>query len=380
MSDLRWRLRFGDRPASMEEMGRVEEITIEQEIDMIWQASIRLTLCMDDRGRWRQGPRSLAQPFDRVRIEVGVDRRFVPLIDGPVARIDAGVDSRPGQSSLTLVVRDDSALLNRDDDVEVFENRADHEVAREIFGRFPSIIADTRIETTEGTPPATVRRETPMRFLRKLARVHGFHAYVLPGEEPGSSIGCFRPRRQEGSGLPPLVAAGQGRNLVDVTFRDDPELPIRSRTRTLRLDDASAESWERSSTDRQLLQDLPTLPPGTQPGLRRLDPQDAVREDGDVTTQGRAEARRWSNHVEGRLVPGCYPAALRPYETVQIRAGTLPWSGSWVLTRVVHTLTPGAWTQQFEAESDGLHDLDAAPLTGPGGGLSVDAAADLSLF
>ena len=74
---------FDDQPAPRAHLERVEEINVEQEIDMAWEARIRFQIKMDERGRW-EGEQTLTEPFSRMRIDVRVNQGFVPLIDGPV--------------------------------------------------------------------------------------------------------------------------------------------------------------------------------------------------------------------------------------------------------------------------------------------------------
>jgi hypothetical protein len=106
MGNTRFRIWFGDRAASEEELTRIEEIEVTQEMDAFWEARLRLALCLDANGRWLHWPGDTAQAFSRVRIEIDIGNgRFVPLIDGPLVNIDAGLDSQPGRSTATMVVR-----------------------------------------------------------------------------------------------------------------------------------------------------------------------------------------------------------------------------------------------------------------------------------
>src|SRR5262245_47503571 len=107
MPDFGFRMHFGNRPAKEEELGRIEEIVVEQEMDMAWEARIRMYLCLDEDGNWQHSPEEFAKPFSRVRVELGAGSSFTPLIDGPVASYQTALDSQPGRSSVTLVVRDD---------------------------------------------------------------------------------------------------------------------------------------------------------------------------------------------------------------------------------------------------------------------------------
>ena len=91
MGDVRFRVWFGDRAASADELARIEEINVTQEMDAFWEAHLRMSMCLDPSGAWQHWPGDVAAPFSRVRIELDIGMgRFVPLIDGPL--ID-----RPGE-------------------------------------------------------------------------------------------------------------------------------------------------------------------------------------------------------------------------------------------------------------------------------------------
>jgi hypothetical protein len=325
MRAFAYRVRFGDRPATQEELDRVEEIEVEQEADMAWEARIKLFLCVGEDGRWRHGAHEFTEPFARVRVEIGVDGAFTPLIDGPVAGYDTDLDALPGRSAVTVVVRDDSVLLNRDEEVEVFRDRADHDLARELFGRFPEI-ADRRVEPTGGAQPASVRRGTVMQFLRDLARAHGYHAYVLPGAEPGRSVGCFLPDPSEPAGLPPLVLMGAERNLASLEVREDSESPERTEARSLSIADQRVTGASTSHQDVELLRPLPAIAENDA-ALRLVRPEDVDRDDPTPRTRAQATRAALAYRATGRVVPGCYPGILAPYQRVRVRAGDLPHSG-----------------------------------------------------
>jgi hypothetical protein len=379
MAGLAFRLFFGERPATRAELETIEEIEVEQEMDMAWEARIRLSLCLDEKGRWKRRPQEFTEPFSRVRVELRVSDVFAPLIDGPVARYDTALDSRPGRSTVTLVVRDDSVLMNREEASEVFEGRSDDAIARAVFGRFP-FIGDTRIEPTRGERAAVALRGTAIQYLRELAHAHGYHAYVLPGDRAGRSVGCFLPDPAEPGDLPRLVLMGSGRNVLELEVHEDAESPETSRARTLRLRDQQTVSAQTGVGDLTLVRPLPPLP-GLVAAKRLVRPEENDREDPE--TRARASARRaaYAYRASGKLVPGCYPAALVPYQRVAVEVGDLPLSGEWLITKVTHRITPDVYVQEFEAKCDSRQDTaaNAAPTAG-GAGLPVDFSTSISVF
>lgn len=383
MADMRFRLWFGERAASAEELARVEQIEVTQEMDACWEAHVRMALCLDANGTWQHWPGDTAAPFSRVRIEIDLGSgRFVPLIDGPLAGVDAGLDAQPGRSTATLVVRDDSAFLDRDEEAEgPFENKSDSEVVQTLFGRFSQVIGETRIPPTQGTPATTTRRGTVLTFLRGLARHNGRHAYVLPAEQQGGkSIGCFLPDPGEPADLPALVMIGIARNLADAEVTEDPRGPERTRSRVLRLNDQGVTTFETSAQDLGLMRDLPATPADLTP-RRLLHPADNHREDPSAAVGAQARRRGYVYHLRSRVVPGCYGAVLTPYRKVRVDAGATPYSGDYLITRVVHRITPSLYTQELEAKTDSTSTVrGAAVAEALGGGLHVSVSASVGIF
>jgi phage protein D len=377
MSIASYRIYFGDRAATQIELDRIEEIVVEQEIDMAWEARLKLALCLDDRGRWQQHADEFAEPFSRVRIEIKLgDGDFEPLIDGPVAGYDSELDSQPGSSTVTLVVRDDSVLMNREEAVEQFVSMTDDAIARQVFEAMPQI-ARVRVEATSTTHPVTVRRATPIQFLRKLARANGYHAYVLPGDSPGASIGCFLPDPDDPADLPVMTLLGEDRNLTDITVRQDNESPERSRAYGLRITDQEVTGAQRSSRDLTLMRQLPAID-DDQSAIRLVRPEDSVDDDAETAADAQTRRASYAYQLTGRLMVACYGAVLAPYQKVTLRAGNLRISGDYLLTKVTHRITTAAYTQEFEAKGDSRSQPESA--AAGSGGLSVDLSASISVF
>ena len=102
MAEQRFRVWFGESAASEDQLRRIEDIEVTQEMDAIWEARMRMVLCLDANGAWLHWPGDTSEPFSRVRIELDIgDGRFIPLIDGPLVSIDAALDSQPGRSTAT---------------------------------------------------------------------------------------------------------------------------------------------------------------------------------------------------------------------------------------------------------------------------------------
>jgi hypothetical protein len=338
-------------------LGRVETITVDQEVDMPWEARIEFPICLDDNGAWSQQDVDFFDSFGRVRIEArAAGEPFAALIDGPVVGIETRMSFAPNESSVAVVVQDDSILLNREEKARQFEGKLDHEVAKLLFCSVGDVIADTDLEPVPPPPsgrPFVSHRGTQMELLRKLARRQGKHAFVLPGPEPGKSIGVFKQFPSKLSGLPPLVLLGPGRNAQDLEVVLDAQSPAGVSTAVLRLTDKQVLTGASSFAKRRLLGDKPILDPApgrpSAPERAALKPVRPIGDTVDLDAAAEAEADRleYAFEASGSIIEGCYPGVLAPYRLVQVLAGGTPLSGNYVITQVSHTLGRSTYTQSF---------------------------------
>ena len=381
MPGQRFRVWFGERAASEDELERIEQIDVTQEMDALWEAHLRMALCLDANGAWLHWPGDTSTPFSRVRVELdNGSGRFAPLIDGPLVSIDASLDSQPGHSTATIVVRDDSAFLNRDEETEPpFEHRRASEIAEELFGRFAQV-RTTRIDATQLTPETTTRRGTVLQFLKDLARDNDRHAYVLPGDTPGASIGCFLADPAASTDLPPLVLIGDGRNLSSASVTQDPNGGERTQAQVLRVNDQGVTTFETSAQDLGLMRDLPALPADLTP-RRLLHPSDNTREDPAAAATAQARRAGYVYKLTSHVIPGCYAGVLAPYQKVRVDAGATPYSGDYLITKVVHHITPSLYTQELEAKTNSVTAVSGAAVAESlGGGLQLSVSASVGIF
>jgi hypothetical protein len=382
MGDTRFRVWFGDRPASEEELARIEEIEVTQEMDAFWEARLRMVLCLDEKGSWLHWPGETAKAFSHVRIELDIGNgRFVPLIDGPLISIDAGLDAQPGRSTATMVVRDDGVFLNRDEVVKPpFENRRHSDIVEEVFDLFKEQIKVPRIKATKAILKTTCWRGTAFQFLRELAWLNDRHVYILPGEEPGASIGCFLPDPEGAPDLPPLVMIGDNRSLANATITEEPDGAEITQARVLRADDQDITIFEAGAADLGLMRELPAVPADMTP-RRLLPPWDNTAEDPEAAVTARVRRNGYTYRLSGEIVPGCYGAVLTPYLKVRVDAGKTLYSGDYLITQVIHRITPSLYTQRLEAKADSLTEVSGAQVAEAlGGGLKLSVSSSVEIF
>ena len=188
-----FRLFFDNEAADEARQDMFDEIRVDQSIGMATEAELTVNLMVDSEGVWSDVADDWTQPFARVRVEVKArSGEFVPLIDGPVVAQFFDLNSAPNQSRLVLTVNDDSVLLNRQEQVVLFEDMTASDIAQKVFadeGLTPDV--DTVAASGSTLDRVVVQRGTAMNLLRDIARRHGMYVYVKPGDVPGQSIGVF---------------------------------------------------------------------------------------------------------------------------------------------------------------------------------------------
>lgn len=354
MPSVEYKIHFNNDPATRRQLDRIGEITVEQEVDMAWEARIEFPACVDENGNWTGEDEDFMRSFSRVRIEIkNGTAPFVPLIDGPVVKSYDQRSSQPGQSSITLHVQDDSVYLNREENVELFEG-SDQEIAEQILGNIEQIhTVDVESESSaeSGTgsslTPVVVQRGTAINILRFLAKRQGKHVYVLPGENPGESIGCFRSFPAQPDGLPQLVLLGSNRNFETFNSRYDAQRPSRVRASTLSITDKSITTSTSRFSDIERLGDEQPFENESDTSTHILPPRQGESVDLDQAVSSQAADLSHAFEVTGNVIGRCYTGVLRPYRVVTVIAGNTKLSGDYEIRRVTHTLTRSDYSQSF---------------------------------
>jgi hypothetical protein len=284
---------------------------------------------------------------------------FLPLIDGPIVGFDSDRRSAPGQSVVTVIVNDDSALLSRDASVASYPaGLKDSEIAQRIFGDYPEI-ASTEIEDTPPPPasqqPEARRRGTDMQFLRELARRNNFACGVAPGAQPSSSIGIFHTRPVFSEEPPPLVLLGRDRNIETFDVKLNAHAQSNVVASTLSFSDKATVT--RSSQVRDLgIAGQEQLPPGS-------------GETVDLQHRVDSAAERSSRAFEatGSVRQGCYDGILAPLHPVTVQLGTTRTGGTYTIEKVTHRLGRSEYAQDFTLVTDQLSESAAGSSLVPAG-------------
>lgn len=343
-----FRVFINDEGADEDTVARFTAVQVDQAIGMAAEAELRMEMSADAGGNWTDLEGDLAQPMQRVRVEVRVGNGdFVPLIDGPVVMHRFDFSSTPDRSTMTLIAQDDSVLLNQDEAVELFEDTS------------PDAIATTLMESAgleveaESVPDAgssltryTVRRGTAMFLLKELARRHGMFVYVRPGEQPGKSVGVFsRPKLTAGD-LPELLVMGATRNVNQITLEFDALRPMTAGASVVRVSDKAVLTSEATAPDLTPLADTPVHDLLT-PARILLARTREEETDLDAATQAAVNTSSWAYTARGEVVADIYAGVLRPHEVVRLAGVGASFAGDYLISRVTHVLNSEKYLQRF---------------------------------
>ena len=342
------RLFLNDTPASEEQLAVFGAIRVDQGIGMAAEAELDLPVGTNDAGAWQLLEDDFAAAFARIRVEVKVgDGEFVALIDGPVVAQRFQLDAAPEASQMTLVVHDDSVLMNRDEAVVLFEDMSASEIASQLFS---AAGFEARVDKLPAAGGAYLRqvlqRGTPMQLLRRLASEHGCFAYVEPGMASGRSVGVFQRPLPADDALPELVLLGPQRNIGRFTAEFDALRPQAPQAANVLGSDLSVVSATGDAA--------PSTAMGEHAAFQVLTPArtllGATREeqaDLDAATAAGADLSSWAWTAEGEVQADGYAGVLRPYRKITVSGVGGHLSGDYLISRVNHQIGDAGYRQQF---------------------------------
>lgn len=382
MGAIEYKMWIDGKSATQKQLDSVDEIVVDQAVDRAWEAHIKVPVCVNDKGKWDGEGEAWMKTFTPVRIEVnGGNGKFVPVIDGPVVALNSSRSAEPGRSVVTIVVHDDSALLNRETKVDVQRGKTDGDLARQIFSNAnlkPQI--DDTAPQPNSTSDAAVQTLTPMAYLRELVRRHpGWHAYVLPGEKPGKSIGCFKKFPTDTDGLPEMVLLGADRNIGTFNVNHNGQTACSTIGATLAIDHGRVVYTTSSVTEPTLMGNAAPSASGAPPATCRVRPGVSDRVDLEEVTKGATANAALSLEATGSIVPFCYPAVLSPYRWVLVKISDSQFSSKYLITRVTHMLTHSLYTQTFTMRGNGVTVAAGGSPAGPQASANLGISINLQL-
>jgi len=358
MATIEYTVFFDNKQADQTLLDKVDEVKVTQQVDQAWEARLKVPVCVNNDGKWDGEDEAWMRPYNRVRVEVKLDNAApVPLIDGPVVGFEGERSTTPGKSVVTIVVHDDTAFLNREDELAFYETGSDSDIAQQILSKATDITGPIDVDDTPAQPDnpssVVVQRGTKMQILRSLAARHRrWHAYVLPGPAAGQSVRAFKEYPTKPNGLPALVLLGLDRNLASFNATNNHSTPRDVTASSLTIKDKNIVTRSASYSDATLVGGEAANKDNRKRSTYRLPPGQNDSVDLDSAVQGEVDRASYSISATGSVMPFCYTGVLSPYRAVDVVISDSPYSSTYIITRVVHNLTRSVYTQEFSAVSN----------------------------
>jgi len=334
-----------------EELGNLKEIIVDQEIDIAWEARLTFYLFLDDKGKWSSETDEMIKSFTRIRIEIQAEgKSFVPLIDGPIVGYEIQMSSEPGESTVVIVVQDDSVFLNLDDEIVKYEKMTDDLIVQQIFVNYsliPEIERQNFKKSSINPPLDYVQRSTSIKVLKNLAKRQGMVTYVLPGQIPGKSIGCFCNLPTQPGNLASLILLGPERNIETFFVKHNALKTSKFEASSMQIANKQIKSSLSNMSKIPLLGDDLGSESTRELPTRRLPPYQDELVDLDNAVLAEAKYSSYSIQAEGKVLNSKYPDILRPYQVVSVYGVKPTVGGYFLIMGVTHNITPSQYNQSF---------------------------------
>lgn len=358
MPGITYTVLINNAPASAEVFEAIKEIQVENNGDMADVFRLRLAIGMSDQVDWTVLEDDPFQPLTPVAIRMQVGSGLSePLISGYVTSQRVEISNEPGQSFLEVVGMDATVLMNLEEKIAAWPNMADSDIATAIFSQYgfvPDVEQSQPVR--QELDVTTIQRGTDIRFLRRLAARNGFVCYVESDPLLNTDVGHFlRPNLQGRAQGVLSVSFSADTNVSSFNARYEMLRPTTARSsdvdiRSKSVQNGQAQSVSDNALGQEGLLDRLTQQPVVLPGKTGL------ASTGELQTlcQSVVDRSAWAIIAEGELNTAVYEGILRAHRTVNVRGAGHLYSGTYYVSRVLHTFSGEGYTQRFELRRNAI--------------------------
>lgn len=328
------------------------EVELDEELAALCRVSLALLLQPD--GRWTHLDDERLAPWQSLSVSAGLDGEDDEVFSGYLTHVRPDFGEGLERCRLELWGMDASVLLDRDDVLRDWPNKKDSDIAQEVFRAhgLEADVTDTGVVHDEEVS-TIIQRETDMQFLQRLALRNGFACHV-EGRRGSFGPPLFPAGRQ------PVLAVHFGADTNVIRFALEVDALAPATVAVAQVDRLTKEVLDVSSgAHRQPTSGAAPLarylPPGASPGVVQLGRVVTTGSaEMDALCAGLSERGAWFVTGEGELDSHRYGAVLKPRRTVVVKGIGETHSGTYVVSRVRHSFTPGGYTQVFGVKRDAL--------------------------
>jgi hypothetical protein len=279
----------------------------------------------------------ILEPFTRVVIGVILGASPEVLIDGVIDHHQITPSQEPGMSTLTVMGKDLTTMLDLEEKNEAHRNQPDFLIVTKIIANYAQYGLLPQVTPTTDVPIELQRiprqHETDLRFIQRLASRNGFVFYIEPVTFNVNKA-YWGPEIRGGIPQPALTMnMGASTNIKSLNFSHDALASV-----------GTQGSFVEPITKISI--PIPSLPSLRLPPLVASPaPVAAVTRSPDsVTAQGELDTVRYGN-------------VLRSRQLVGLRGVGFDYNGNYYLRRVTHTISRGTYTQSFTLSREGTGTL-----------------------
>jgi phage protein D len=371
MAALSYTLTIDGRPAPGQVIEAIEELEVDDSLDRASAFRIHMAIGSTLDSDWDILADDLFRPLTpvTVRLDAGPGPGDV-LITGYVTAVDVVLDEQPGASSLEIVGMDASVRMNLQEKIRAWPNLSDGDIARKIFQEHdlePRVTSTS--PTRSETEVTTLQRSTDIRFLHRLAARSGCAVHVETDPRRGVETGVFAPLDLSAAAQGTLsVRFGDATNVERFTAHYEMLRPTAAESGGVGIAGRTVERGKVSSASETRLGRAGTLEAVTPSPLVR--PSGSGLDDAgelDRYCQGVTDQSTWAVVASGSLHAAAYGKALRARRPVNVRGAGGLYSGTYMVSRVVHTFQSESYRQEFELIRNALQPTGAESLADTAG-------------
>ncbi len=349
------------RPAPLDALGALSKVVVMNDSENGDGFQITFTLGKDKAADYSLLRGGSLDPFNRVIIGVVMGVMPEVLIDGIITHHQLQPSNDPGKSTLTVMGRDVSVMLNLEDKNDKYENQPDFVIATRLIAGYAQYGLVPAVTPTADIPIMLQRiprqSETDFRFIERMAKRNGFVFYIEPTTF-GVNKAYFGPENRLSLPQPALnMNMGEFTNIKTLNFSNDAMAPV-----------GSKGSFVEPITKISL--PIPSLPSLRVPPLA-LSPAPAKRKVVQRSTANKNPVQAATTAVaavtnapepvrgEGELETVRYGNVLRARRLVGVRGVGVSYDGIYYVKSVTHNITiqPASYTQQFTLSREGTGSL-----------------------
>lgn len=357
-----WMGRSIPLPPSHAFITALQEVEVTNDADGPDGFRLKLSLVRDDPVDFGLVSSGSVAPMTRVVIAVLMGISPQVLIDGVITHHQLSPGDEPGMSTLTVMGKGLTQVLDLEERNESYENQPDYLIVSRIVGRYARYGLVPQPTPTSDVPIMLQRiprqHETDLDYIERLAASNGYVFYIEPVTF-GVNKAYWGPEVRAGVPQSALtIHMGAATNLNSIEFENDSLAPEEATGSFVEPITKLAIPIPSLASLR-----IPPLATDSVSALRRRLLRDTANENpvraaaASVAAKSRApEAVTGTGEIDSAR----YGKVLRARRPVGVRGVGRSYDGFYFVRRVTHSIARGRYTQSFRISREGTGSLTPA--------------------